>query len=302
MSESTESIEPTESREADAAPRDYRFIRVEPTRSTLGAEISGVDLRQKLSDDVVEEIHAAWLDHLVVFMRDQKLEPSHQAAFGARLGDLDRYPFIEPLADHPAIIPIIKEADNRFNFGGGWHSDTPYQECPPKATMLYAREVPTRGGDTLFADTMAAYESLSQGMRSWIADLRGVYTAAKVHGQSGFYKDADHPMNMTKDRQRVEERYEHPIVRTHPETGRRALYVSLPHIERFVGMTRDESRPMLEFLAKQATRIEFSYRLEWRVGTLALWDNRAVQHYALNDYPGERREAHRLTLKGDRPF
>lgn len=281
--------------------RAYRHIEVEPTSSSLGAAISGVDLREKLSDDVVEEIYAAWLDRLVVFFRDQKLEPAQQVAFAARLGELDRYPFIEPLADQPEIIPIIKEPDTHFNFGGGWHSDTPYQECPPKATMVYAREVPERGGDTLYADTITAYQSLSEGMRAMIADLRGVYTASKVHGPSGFYKDADHPMKMMKDMARVEERYEHPIVRTHPETGRKALYVSLPHIEKFAGMTREESRPLLEYLAKQATRAEFSYRLQWRVGTLVLWDNRAVQHYALNDYPGERREVHRLTLKGDKP-
>ena len=119
--------------------REYRLIRVAPTSSSLGAEISGVDLREELSDDVIEEIHAAWLDRLVVFFRDQKLEPSHQVAFAARLGELDVYPFIEPLAEQPEIIPIIKESDTRFNFGGGWHTDTPYQECPPKATMVYAR-------------------------------------------------------------------------------------------------------------------------------------------------------------------
>ena len=301
MSSAHESARPHKTTGERVRP-SYRFIRVEPTSSSLGAEILGVDLREPLSDDLVEEIYAAWLDRMVIFFRDQQLEPRHQVAFGERLGELDTYPFIEPLADQPAIIPIIKESGNRFNFGGGWHSDTPYQECPPKGTMLYAREVPAQGGDTLFADTVSAYEALSEGMQSLISGLRGVYTASKVHGKSGYYESADHPMKMTKDAERIEERYLHPIVRTHPETGRKALYASLPHVEKFDGMTREESKPLLEFLCKQATRVELNYRLQWSVGTLALWDNRSVQHYALNDYPGERREMHRLTLKGDKPY
>ena len=279
----------------------YSQIEVVASSSPLGAEIRGVDVGKTLDARTIEEIHRAWLEHQVVFFRDQMLEPDQQTAFAAAIGELDTYPFIAPLPGHPHVIPVIKERGARFNFGGGWHSDTPYQATPPKATLLYARDVPARGGDTLFASLYAAYEALSPGMQSLLEGVRGVFTADKVHGKSGYYKNADHPMEMHKEAERIEERYVHPIVRTHPETGRRALFVSAPHIERFKGMTTPESRPLLDYLAQHATKPEFTFRLDWKVGTLALWDNRCCLHYALNDYPDARREMHRVTLKGDSP-
>ncbi len=281
---------------------DYDRIDVRPCDGALGTEIHGVNLAEALGDEVIEEIHRAWLEHQVVIFRDQQISPAQQVAFAARLGELDVYPFLAPLAEQPEIIPIIKEKDTRFNFGGGWHSDTPYQETPPKATMSYALDVPSSGGDTLFADMYAAYEALSPGMQEMIEGLQAVYTAAKVHGSGGYYKNADHPMAKQGTEERAQERYEHPIVRTHPETRRKALFVSLAHIERLSRMRAQESLPLLEYLAKFATRAEFTTRLRWRVGSLALWDNRCVQHYALNDYAGQRRAMHRLTLKGDKPF
>ncbi len=281
---------------------DYQRIDVRPCDGALGAEIFGVDLAEDPGDEVTEEIHRAWLEHQVLIFRDQQITPAQQVAFAARLGELDVYPFLAPLPEQTEIIPIIKEKDTRFNFGGGWHTDTPYQETPPKATMLYALDVPTSGGDTLFANMYAAYEALSPGMKDMIEGLRAVYTAAKVHGRQGYYKNADHPMARLGTPERAEERYEHPIARTHPETGRKALFVSLAHIERLSRMRAEESQPLLEQLAKFATRAEFTTRLRWREGSLVIWDNRCVQHYALNDYPGQRREMHRLTLKGDKPF
>ncbi|MDH5673352.1 MAG: TauD/TfdA family dioxygenase [Myxococcales bacterium] len=280
---------------------DCRHIQVEPSGQGLGAEVVGLDLSAALAADVFEEVYRAWLEHQVLYFRDQKLSPAAQAAFGRRFGELDTYPFIEPLAEQPEIIPIIKEPQTRFNFGGGWHSDTSYQPKPPKATMLLAREVPARGGDTCYANLYAAYETLSPGMRRIVDGLQGVFTADRVHGGGGFYRNADHPMAMHKDEQDVTRRVEHPIVRTHPESGRKALYVSYPHIERFKRMTREESRPILEYLAAHAVKPEHTFRLRWEAGTLALWDNRCVLHYALNDYPGQRREMHRLTIKGDAP-
>jgi taurine dioxygenase len=278
----------------------YERIRVVPTIGALGAEIHGVQLAQ-LDDATFVEIHRAWLEHQVVFFREQRITPAQQVAFARRLGELDTYPFIRPLPDHPEVIPIIKEPDNRFNFGGGWHSDGAYMREPPKATMLYALEVPTTGGDTLFASMYAAWEALSPGMKALLDGLVAVFTASKVHGDGGFYKKADHPMEKLKDQETLDSKNEHPVVRTHPETGRKALYVSMPHTERLKKMTTEESRPLLDFLVAHATKAEHTTRFQWRAGSLALWDNRAVQHYALNDYPGQRREMHRITIKGDQP-
>jgi len=279
----------------------FERIRVVPCTGSLGAEIGGVDLAKPLPDATFDEIHRAWLEYSVVFFRDQEISPADQVAFARRFGELDTYPFIKPLPGHPEVIPIIKEPDNRYNFGGGWHSDGSYQREPPKATMLYARDVPERGGDTLFANMHAAYDALSPGMKALLDGLVAVFTASKVHGDAGFYRKADHAMEKIKDEVKVEERHDHPVVRTHPETGRKALYVSLPHTERFRKMTAEESRPLLDYLIAHSTKAEFVTRFAWRVGSLALWDNRSVQHYALNDYQGHRREMHRITVKGDEP-
>jgi taurine dioxygenase len=278
----------------------YSRIKVEPSSGALGAEIHGIHLAG-LDDETFAEIHRAWLEHQVVFFRDQRLTPAEQAAFAERFGELDTYPFIAPLAEHPNVIPIIKEKDTRMNFGGGWHSDMSYQEKPVMATCLYAIEVPERGGDTLFANMTAAYDALSEGLQDLLDGLRGVFTASKVHGAAGLYANADHPMKMTKDSEKEQARHLHPIVRTHPDTGRKALYLDLPHVERLENMRVHESQPLMEFLYQHATQPQFTTRFRWRPGSLAIWDNRCVQHYALNDYPGQRREMHRITVKGDVP-
>ncbi|MEE2703274.1 MAG: TauD/TfdA family dioxygenase [Myxococcota bacterium] len=287
--------------ERSRPPASYSCIKVAPCSGSLGAEISGVSLAS-LDDESFEEIHRAWLEHQVLFFRDQRLDPGDQSAFAERFGELDIYPFIAPLPGHPHVIPIIKEKDTRMNFGGGWHSDMSYQAKPVRATCLYAIEVPAHGGDTLFANMIAAYDALSDGMKQLLDGLRGVFTAAKVHGATGLYKQADHPMQMTKNHDREEARHLHPVVRTHPETGRKALYLDLPHVERFENMHISESQPLMEFLYQHATQPQFTTRFRWRPGSLAIWDNRCVQHYALNDYPGQRREMNRVTVQGDVPF
>ncbi len=279
----------------------YSRIHVEPTAGPLGAEISGVDLAA-LDDATFAEIHSAWLEHQVVFFRDQRLSPDDQVAFSSRFGELEPYPFLAALDGHPNVIPIIKEKDTVMNFGGGWHSDMSYQAEPVMATCLYAIEVPSSGGDTLFASMTAAYDALSSGMHRLLDGVQGVFTAAKVHGSAGLYDNADHPMKKATDTARAHARHLHPIVRTHPETGRKGVYLDLPHVEKLEGMTVYESQPLMEFLYKHATQDEFMTRFEWEPGTLAIWDNRCVQHYALNDYAGSRREMNRVTIKGDVPF
>lgn len=280
----------------------YSRIKVEPTSGALGAEISGVDLSPGMDDATFEEVRRAFLEFAVIFFRDQRLTPREQMAFAERFGELDIYPFMEPLADYPYVIPIIKEQDTKFNFGGGWHSDMSYSETPPKATVLYAIETPTHGGDTLFASMTRAYEALSPGMRQMLEGVKGVFTAAKVHGATGFYGNADHPMSMRSDSSKEQARWLHPIVRTHPETGRKALYCDAPHVERLEDMRVDESEVLIDFLNQFATSEPFTTRFRWAPGSMAMWDNRCVMHYALNDYAGQRREMNRITIKGDRPI
>lgn len=280
----------------------YSQIKVQKCVGALGAEVSGVDLAQPLSKPALAEIHAAWLDHQVLFFRGQQLGPAQQAAFAANFGELDVYPFVKALDAHPNVIPIIKEPHTKMNFGGGWHTDTSYSPTPPKATVLYAVEVPDDGGDTLFSDTYAAYDAFSPGMKTMLDGVVGVFSAAMVHGKAGVYTlDGDHPMAYGGSSEVAEREVEHPIIRTHPETGRRAIYASTAHTHHIKDMSVHDSKPLLELLTRQATRPEFVTRFRWTPGTLAMWDNRCVWHYALNDYQGKRREMRRVIVKGDRP-
>ena len=273
-------------------------LRIERLAGALGAEISGVDLAQPLASGMVLAIRRALLDHGVIFFRDQPLTPGALLAFGGYFGDVIEYPFVRGIDGYPQVIAVVKLEHERVNFGGVWHSDTSYLECPPMGSMLVAREVPQAGGDTLFADMSMAYEALSAGMQRLLCGLRGVNSSAKAD-----------VTRTREDRVRGEGRAdarkqyvaEHPVVRTHPETGRKALYVSVAHTVRFAGMTEEESVPLLEFLFRHQVRPEFTCRFRWRRGSLAFWDNRCVQHYPINDYHGHRRIMHRITLAGDRP-
>jgi len=268
----------------------------------LGAEIRGTDLAKPIDDTTFDAIHRAFLEYQVLCFRDQRITPEQQLAFARRFGEVDTYPFIEPLAGHPGVIPIVKEATTRVNFGGGWHTDGSYMPEPPKATLLYAIETPESGGDTVFGNMYAAYDALSDGMKSLLNRQQAVFTAAGVHGSSGAYQNVKAgDAEKRPDEARAEAREDHPVFRTHPETGRRAIYVGRFHVERLCGMRAAESAPILDYLTTHAVRPEFTMRLRWAPGTLVLWDNRCVQHNALNDYFGERREMHRTTIKGDRP-
>jgi taurine dioxygenase len=273
-------------------------LGIEPVAGALGAEITGVDLAADLSDATVAAIRRAWLDHLVVFFRDQPLPPARFLALARRFGEPIEYPFVKGLPDFPEIIPVLKLEGEKVNFGGVWHSDTTYLDVPPMASMLVAREVPPAGGDTLFANMYLAYESLSPGMQRLLAPLRAVASSSKA--------DASRTReDRLKDSARADAREEyvatHPVVRVHPETGRRALYVNVAHTVRFEGMTVEESAPLLHFLFDHLTRPEFTCRFRWRPGSIAFWDNRCAQHNAINDYAGHRRSMHRITLAGDKP-
>lgn len=271
-------------------------ITVTPVAGALGAEIAGVDLADDLSDDVVGELRRAWLEHLVVFFRDQPIDSDRFVAFARRIGEIGQYPFVPGLDGHPEIIAVLKEPEERVNFGGIWHSDTAYLERPPSATLLLAREIPPRGGDTLFANQYAAFEALSPALQEMLLPLRAVNSSAMAdvsRTREDRVRNSSAPIE--------DFAATHPVVRTHPETGRRALYVNVAHTERFEGMTVEESRGLLQFLFAHQVRPELTCRFRWQPGSLALWDNRCVQHNPINDYHGHRRLLHRITLSGDAP-
>jgi len=272
-------------------------LTVKRIAGALGAEIGGVDLRE-LDDGTLAAIRAAWLEHLVIFFRDQPLAPAQYMAFAQRIGQPIEYPFVNGIAGFPEIIEVKKLEHERINFGGVWHSDTAYLEVPPMASMLLAREVPPQGGDTLFANMYLAYESLSDGMKRLVEPLWAVNSSAKADVTRTREDRLKADGNDKAGRELVAE---HPVVRTHPETGRKALYVNFAHTVRFRGMTEKESAPLLEFLFQHQVRPEFTCRFSWQVGSLALWDNRCAQHNPVNDYHGHRRLMHRITLAGDRP-
>lgn len=273
-------------------------LNVRRIAGALGAEIDGIDLQKDFDDVLLAEMRRALLDHLVIFFRNQNLTPARFLAFANRFGEVLEYPFVKGLPDYPEVVEVKKLEHERVNFGGIWHSDTTYLDKPPMASLLLARQVPSIGGDTLFANMYLAYETLSDGMRSLLDGLRAVNTSAKAD-VSRTREDpiAASPNVMSR---RVYES-EHPVVRTHPETGRKSLYVNIAHTMRFRNMTEQESAPLLNFLFQHQVRPEFTCRFHWQPGSIAFWDNRATQHNPINDYHGYRRVMHRITLAGDRP-
>jgi len=269
-------------------------LDVRPLSGALGAEIFGIDLTQELSDATVAAVRAAWLEHCVVFFRGQTLPPERLLALAGRFGEPIEYPFVKGLEGFPQITPVIKLEHEKVNFGGLWHSDTAYLERPPMATMLIARETPPRGGDTLFANMYLAYETLSDGMRRLLDGLIAVNSSAKADVTR---TREDRIKDSGKTEAKKEYVAEHPVVRTHPETGRKALYINGGHTLRFKDMSVEESAPLLSYLLQHAVRPEFTCRFRWEPGSLALWDNRCAQHNPVNDYHGHRRVTRCMTRR-----
>jgi taurine dioxygenase len=273
-------------------------IEVAPLAGALGAEVLGLDLKSDLDARTVAEIKRAFLDHLVIFFRGQDLSPAQFRAFARHFGKPIEYPFVKGIEGYPEIIEVVKREHERVNFGGVWHSDTTYLPEPPLGTMLLAREVPPFGGDTLFANMYLAFEALSEGMKRLLDGLIAINVSTKADAavtrvERIKERPADSP---TKDYVA-----EHPVVRTHPETGRKALYVNIAHTVRFKDMSEEESASLLDFLFRHQVRPEFTCRFRWQRGSIAFWDNRATQHNPINDYHGFRRVMHRITLAGDQP-
>lgn len=254
-----------------------------------------------VDDSVGDALRAGWLEHLVLVFREQPLALPEFLAFARLFGAPVEYPFVPGLPGHPEIIEIAKLPGEVVNFGGIWHSDTTYLECPPKGTTLIAREVPPFGGDTMFANQYAAFEALSPALQEVLLPLHAVCSSSLADVSATREDRRRDASAQGYDAPAQEYETVHPVVRTHPETGRRSLYVNVAHTSRFEGMTEDESRPLLQFLFAHQVRPEFTCRLRWQVGTIALWDNRCTMHNPINDYHGERRVMNRITLAGDRP-
>lgn len=280
------------------------MLEVNPCSSALGAEVSGVDLSCELSDGVFEEIHRAFLDYQVIFFRDQTLTPEQQKAFGRRFGPLIAHPYLEGVKGHPEIMLIKKEKHEVHNFANAWHTDSSYQATPSLGAVLYAIDVPDTGGDTLFSNMYLAYDALSEGMRKLLEPLRALHSFSGSQGLGGYGReqDLDHATDTLKEDSSIHETVSHPVIRTHPDTGRKALYVNGMFTIRFEGMSDEESAPLLGFLYDHASAPEFCCRFRWQQGSLAMWDNRCTMHYPVNDYPGKFRLMHRVTIGGDRPF
>jgi len=261
-----------------------------------GAEVSGVDLAC-MSDAEFEAVRGAFRDHGVIFLREQRLTPEQHIALARRFGPIDINKFFPADGEYPEIAEVRKEAAQTTNIGGGWHTDHSYDQEPAMGSILVARELPESGGDTLFADMYAAYEGLSPGLQRTLDGLRAVHSNHHVFGAAGVYKQQGDAGELFRNEQLTSEAV-HPVVITHPLSGRRALYVNPAFTLRFEDWSAEESAALLTFLYRHATRPEYTCRFRWSEGAVAIWDNRATWHYALNDYHGQRRLLHRITVAG----
>ena len=274
------------------------MLKIRRIAGALGAEISGVDLSGGVPASLALDIRQVFLDHQVIFLRDQNLTPPQFMVFARAMGEPIEYPFVKGLDGFPHIIEVKKLEHEKVNFGGIWHSDTTYLDMPPMGSMLLSQEVPPFGGDTMFASQYLAYESLSATMRGLLDGLTGISSSNKADVSK---TREDRIRSDGKEVAPREYRAEHPVVRTHPETGRKALYVNVAHTAGIEGMADEESAPLLQFLFAHQVKPEFTCRFAWDSHALAFWDNRCVQHNPVNDYHGFRRVMQRITLKGDRP-
>ncbi len=273
-----------------------RELRITPVSRSLGAEVSGVDLARPLHGATLDAIRQAFADYGVLFFRDQHLTPEDHIRFAELWGPININRFFTPVPGYPMIAEVRKEADQQTNIGGGWHTDHSYDEIPALGSVLYALEIPETGGDTQFASMYAAYDSLSEGFKELLGGLNAVHSSRHVFGAN-----ANRPqdlMDRLGNAELAEQDAVHPAVITHPLSGRKSLYVNPGFTLRFDGWKDEESQPLLQYLYRHAARAEFTCRFKWQPGSVAFWDNRATWHYALNDYAGERRLLHRITIEG----
>lgn len=273
-------------------PKDYDRIRVEPLTGSIGAEIANVDLRD-LDDQLIAELHDAWMSHKVLFFRDQELTQEQHVAYGRAFGELEIHPFSPNVASHPEIL-VLESTEENFSAAETWHSDVTFRERPPLGSILMGRIVPPFSGDTCWANMDLVYERLSDEVKEQIDGRYAIHSYVKAFGRN---------MSETK-RAEVAERFpdqKHPIVRTHPVTGRKSLFINRTFTLTIDGMTPDESRSLRYDLYSAVNEPEFQCRFRWRPGSMAQWDNRCTQHYAVPDHGGFHRRMERITLLGDQP-
>jgi taurine dioxygenase len=277
-------------------------LAVEPVAGALGASVRGIDLSQASASEELNGLRQALADHLVIFLPDQTLDLDDLERVTDLLGGRDVTPFVDPLEDRPYVIRVIKEPNDALNFANAWHSDLSYLPAPPAYTLLHAWDVPDHGGDTLWANQYLAYDTLSRGLKSTLEGLRAVHSAGMAYGTGGLLDQVKNLTSMAiAPSEDAYAEHVHPAVIVHPVTGRKALYLDPVYTTRFEGWTKEESRPLLEQLHRHSINENFTCRLRWSVGTLAIWDNRCTMHNALNDYAGVRREMYRTSVKGAPP-
>ncbi|MBN9489557.1 MAG: TauD/TfdA family dioxygenase [Alphaproteobacteria bacterium] len=275
--------------------RNSRFD-IRPSSPAVGAEILGVDLSQPLSAEETGDLRAALNEYGVIFFRDQELTPEQHIAFAERFAPINVNRFFKSVPDYPQIAEVRKEPQQTTNIGGGWHTDHSYDLAPALGSILLAREVPEQGGDTMFASMHHAYEALSDGLKRTLEGLRAVHSSRHVFGAGARY--GKETVGRIGNEELATQDAVHPVVLHHPETGRKTLYVNAAFTTHFEGWTENESRPLLNYLYAHAAQPQFHTRFQWRKGSIAFWDNRATWHFAINDYHGERRLMHRITLEG----
>ena len=275
----------------EAAP--YETISIDKLTPIIGAEIGGIDLSQPLGNRTIDELHRALAENLVIFFRDQQITPEQHLAFGRLFGDLHLHPAAPHAPGHPELMIIHADKDSPRANGEGWHSDVSCDPEPPMGSILYIKQCPPRGGDTLFASMYAAYEALSDRMKQYLDGLTALHDGEEVYrglyANYGVQDKAQYP------------RAEHPVVRTHPVTGRKALYVNRGFTRRILGIPRDESDGVLRYLYEHMENPLFQCRFRWRQNSIAFWDNRCAQHRAMWDYWPHTRSGNRVTVKGDKP-
>ncbi len=277
---------------------DYNTIEVNPLGGALGAEISGIDLNEAISDEQLTEVRQVFGQYAVIFFRNQNLTPENELRFAKRWGEINTNRFFSSVEGYPQIALVVKEPDQQNNIGGSWHTDHSYDIAPALGSMLFAHEVPISGGDTVFASMYKAYETLSDGLKSTLSNLRARHSSVHVFGAARAANGNDDTVGRIKNPEAATQEAIHPVVINHPETGRRSLYVNPGFTLGFEGWSDEESKPLLEYLYAHAARPEFTCRFQWKAGSIAFWDNRATWHLAVNDYQGHRRMMHRITIEG----
>jgi taurine dioxygenase len=286
------------------AEATYRTISVEPEPTGFGARITGLDLRQPLTPRTLTEVKAAWARHAVVAFPDQPLDLDQLEAFTREIGPFGVDPFIKPMPGHPNVLELRREPDEKAtNFGAGWHSDWSFQATPPAATLLHSEVVPPVGGDTLFCDATAAYAALSSTMKAMLRPLRAVHSAGRAYGTKGvFARETEKRTLKIIVSEEADQTLTHPLVRTHPVTGRKALFVSPVYTVGIEGLAPAEGQAILGFLFAHMIQDQFIYRHHWREQMLLMWDNRCTMHFAEGGYDGHLRLMHRTTVAGEPPI